>query len=177
MQRFLISSALLAAVVVAGATTASAQDTGAMSDQQYIAAVLGRCSRRGRAARHHRADDSERPESKTLQTGTNGFTCMMPQPGAPMCADKPAMVWGNAYMTPRRAAERRWVRLHARRRRGREQLESVRYGAVGEQSLGQVGTARDDRRGPASCRWATRPRRPPIRRSLTSCGPVRPMRI
>ncbi len=35
---------------------------------------------------------------QTLQTGTNGFTCMVFGPDAG-CADKNAMTWMNAYLT------------------------------------------------------------------------------
>jgi hypothetical protein len=34
---------------------------------------------------------------RTLQPGTNGFTCMSPgHPASPMCADKNAMAWAEA---------------------------------------------------------------------------------
>lgn len=36
---------------------------------------------------------------RTLQTGTNGFTCMLIDPTTPMCADKYAMTWMQAYVT------------------------------------------------------------------------------
>lgn len=36
---------------------------------------------------------------RTIQTGTNGFTCMMVDPTTPMCADKNAMAWLQAFMT------------------------------------------------------------------------------
>ena len=36
---------------------------------------------------------------RTLRTGTNGFTCMLPAPSAPMCADANAMAWGRALMS------------------------------------------------------------------------------
>lgn len=36
---------------------------------------------------------------RTLQTGTNGFTCMMLGPSDSMCADKNAMTWMHAMVT------------------------------------------------------------------------------
>jgi len=35
---------------------------------------------------------------RTIQTGSNGFTCMMLDPATPMCADQNAMAWAHAYM-------------------------------------------------------------------------------
>src|SRR5690242_17242105 len=37
-------------------------------------------------------------QMKTIQTGTNGWTCMDPGE-APMCADQGGMEWGKAYMS------------------------------------------------------------------------------
>ncbi|HVN69043.1 MAG TPA: hypothetical protein VMU38_05290 [Candidatus Binatia bacterium] len=36
---------------------------------------------------------------RTIQSGTNGFTCMMIDPTTPMCADKYAMSWMQALLT------------------------------------------------------------------------------
>ena len=33
---------------------------------------------------------------KSLQTGTNGFTCMISPDGTPLCADENGMAWNNA---------------------------------------------------------------------------------
>lgn len=35
---------------------------------------------------------------RTLQSGNNGFTCMVVPPGDPMCADQNAMQWLHAYI-------------------------------------------------------------------------------
>ena len=35
--------------------------------------------------------------SQTIKAGSNGFTCMVAQPGVPMCADKNAMEWAQAW--------------------------------------------------------------------------------
>lgn len=35
-------------------------------------------------------------KSRTLQTGTNGFTCQISEDGAPLCADENGMAWMNA---------------------------------------------------------------------------------
>lgn len=34
---------------------------------------------------------------RTIQTGSNGFTCMMLNSTTPMCADQNAMAWAHAY--------------------------------------------------------------------------------
>jgi hypothetical protein len=36
---------------------------------------------------------------RTVQQGSNGFTCMLMPDGTPMCADKNAMAWLDAVMT------------------------------------------------------------------------------
>jgi hypothetical protein len=36
---------------------------------------------------------------RTLQSGNNGFTCMVMPPAEPLCADKNAMAWAQAMMT------------------------------------------------------------------------------
>ena len=33
---------------------------------------------------------------KSLQAGTNGFTCMISPDGTPLCADENGMAWNNA---------------------------------------------------------------------------------
>jgi len=38
-------------------------------------------------------------EMRTLQQGTNGFTCMVLPDGAPMCGDAAAMEWGHALFS------------------------------------------------------------------------------
>jgi hypothetical protein len=38
----------------------------------------------------------EKGEAKTLQTGSNGFTCLVSSDGTPLCADANAMEWRKA---------------------------------------------------------------------------------
>jgi hypothetical protein len=74
----------------------TAQPT-AMSDSDYMAKVAtGAPAAVVKNATVVRM--GEHGAMQTLQTGTNGFTCMMIF-GAPMCADRYAMLWAHALQT------------------------------------------------------------------------------
>jgi hypothetical protein len=87
----------IAIALVAVPTGVRAQQSGAMSDSDYIAKV-------STAAPAAVAKDATILEvtgdgkMRTLQTGTNGFTCMMFDPATPGCADKNAFEWMKAMM-------------------------------------------------------------------------------
>lgn len=69
-----------------------------MSDADYIAKVSAAAPAdviKGATIVQVGKDGSMR----TLQTGTNGFTCMMLGPSESMCADKNAMAWMHAMMS------------------------------------------------------------------------------
>lgn len=77
-------------------SAAAAQQT-AMSDADYMARVAAAAP----ATVVHNATVvrvGPKGTMRTLQTGTNGFTCMMAF-NAPMCADRNAMMWAQALMT------------------------------------------------------------------------------
>lgn len=91
---FLGVALLLAAVPV----YAHAQDMGAMSDSDYIAKVSTGAPAavvKGATIVKVNKDGTMR----TLQSGTNGFTCLMVDTGTPGCADQNAMAWMKALMT------------------------------------------------------------------------------
>jgi hypothetical protein len=95
MFRYILSGWLVAIALVASATSAQAQQT---SDADYIAKVMPAAPAgvvQGATIIQMQKDGSMR----TVQTGTNGFTCMMLDPTTPMCADKNAMMWAHALMT------------------------------------------------------------------------------
>jgi len=88
---------LPAILALAGAGTALAQGTGTVSDADYIKAVTP-----GAPAAVVQSATIVRMQKdgtmRTVQSGTNGFTCMMLDPTTPMCADKNAMAWAAALM-------------------------------------------------------------------------------
>jgi hypothetical protein len=68
-----------------------------MSDADYIAKVSAAAPASVvKGATIIRMDGNN---MRTLQTGSNGFTCMMVGPGDAMCADQNAMKWAQAYMS------------------------------------------------------------------------------
>ncbi len=75
-----------------------AQQTAPMSDGDYLAKIKGAAPAgvvSGATVIRVGKDGSMR----MLQTGANGFTCMMLDPATPMCADRNAMAWAHAMMT------------------------------------------------------------------------------
>jgi hypothetical protein len=98
MIRYTVLAAGFVAVAIATAGSLSAQQTGAMPDADYIAKVST-----GAPPAVVKSATIIQIQSKgnvrTIQTGTNGFTCLMLDPVTPMCADKNAMAWMHALMT------------------------------------------------------------------------------
>ncbi|MGB8521178.1 MAG: hypothetical protein WCD38_13545 [Candidatus Tumulicola sp.] len=95
MFRYMVSAALAAGMLIAP-IAAVAQGSG-MSDSEYMAKILTAAPEnvvKGATIVQMNADGSMR----TLQTGTNGFTCMMLDV-TPGCADQNAMAWMKALMT------------------------------------------------------------------------------
>lgn len=91
----LLGSAMALALTAA---PAYAQQMGATSDSDYIAKIMTGAP----AAVVKGATIVEMQPGgtmRTIQTGSNGFTCMMLDPATPMCADQNAMAWAHAYMT------------------------------------------------------------------------------
>jgi len=81
----------------AAALPLGAQETALMSDSDYLAKVATAAPAsvvKGSTIIVMNKDGTAR----TLQTGNNGFTCMMmgPDPG---CADQNAMAWAKAYLS------------------------------------------------------------------------------
>jgi hypothetical protein len=96
MYRFTVSAIALLAVIASATVAASAQQTNA-PDSAYVAKVMAGAP----AAVVQNATIVEMQQGgpmRTLQTGTNGFTCLMLDPATPMCADKNAMLWMGALM-------------------------------------------------------------------------------
>jgi hypothetical protein len=94
----IISLVTIAVVMTVAPIGVLAQSTGTMSDSDYIAKVMTAAPAavvKGATIVQMQKDGSMR----TLQTGSNGFTCMAVGPGDVMCADGNAMQWAHAYMT------------------------------------------------------------------------------
>jgi hypothetical protein len=89
---------LAIAIALVGAPTGiAAQTTGTMSDSDYLAKVANAAPAsvvKGATIVQMQKDGTMR----TLQTGTNGFTCMLAGADDAMCADANAMEWAGAWM-------------------------------------------------------------------------------
>jgi hypothetical protein len=96
-----IYTAALLTLTLLGAVGAVAAEKGTPSDQELIASAM-------RAAPPGVAKDATiiavdaQGKMRTLRQGKNGFTCMPDNPATPgpdpMCMDKNALEWINAYM-------------------------------------------------------------------------------
>jgi hypothetical protein len=87
---------VFALIAVPGA--GSAQQMAAMSDSDYIAKISTGAPPavvKGATIVEMKSDGTMR----AVQTGTNGFTCMLVDSATPMCADKNAMAWLHALVT------------------------------------------------------------------------------
>lgn len=93
----LFALTLIAAIGMTG-RVAVAQDAAPVSDADYIAKVSPAAPAAVvKSATIVRIDNDGTMHS--LQSGTNGFTCMLMTGDLPMCADKNAMAWAHAMMT------------------------------------------------------------------------------
>ncbi len=100
MRRYsiLVAALGLAAVLTAAPARTQAQDTGAMSDSDYIAKVMAAAPAavvKGSTILQMQKGGAMR----TVQSGTNGWTCLLVDPTTPMCGDKNAVAWMQALMT------------------------------------------------------------------------------
>jgi hypothetical protein len=94
MFRNILGASVVAVAFIASVGSVQAQQT---SDSDYIAGVTAAAP----AAVVKDATIVQMQKGggmRTVQTGTNGFTCMMLGPKSPMCADKNAMAWAQALM-------------------------------------------------------------------------------
>ncbi len=94
MFRYILSGSLAAVAFIASLGSVQAQQ---MSDSDYIAKVMP-AAPAGVVQGATIVRMQKGGGMRTVQTGTNGFTCMMLDPKTPMCADKNAMAWAQALM-------------------------------------------------------------------------------
>lgn len=88
----------IALVLIAVPTSVRAQQMSAASDSDYVAKVMTAAPApvvKGATIVEIQKDGTMR----TVQSGANGFTCMLLDPATPMCADKNAMAWMHAFIT------------------------------------------------------------------------------
>lgn len=88
----------MAVAFVAAPVGIQAQQMGSMSDSDYIAKIKTAAPAsivEGATIIQMQTGGTMR----TLQTGTNGFTCMVAGASDAMCADSNAMGWARAWMT------------------------------------------------------------------------------
>lgn len=98
MFRYTFLGSAIALALIAAPASIQAQQMGAMSDSDYTAKIMAAAPAsvvQGATIIRMNANGSMR----TLQTGANGFTCMMVDAGTPGCADRNAMTWMHAYVT------------------------------------------------------------------------------
>ncbi len=97
-KRYIVFSSSISLSLIASVTNGQAQMTGKASDAAYIAQVMKGAPAsvvKGATIVQMQKDGSMR----TVQPGSDGFTCMMVDPKTPMCADKNAMAWMHSLMT------------------------------------------------------------------------------
>jgi hypothetical protein len=96
MLRYAVSTLGLVVSLFLVPLAATAQDT-TLSDSDYMAKVSAAAPAavvKGATIVQMQKDGTMR----TLQTGSNGFTCMLPDPYDAMCLDANALVWAQALM-------------------------------------------------------------------------------
>lgn len=94
MLRSVPWSLIVAGALIAYPSTVGAQQT---SDSDYIAKIMPAAPAavvQGATIVQMQKDGGVR----VVQTGTDGYTCMLLDPQTPMCADKNAMAWAHALM-------------------------------------------------------------------------------
>jgi hypothetical protein len=98
MLRAMFFGLTIAIVIAVAPVGIQAQPTGAMSDSDYIARVMSAAPAsvvKSATIVQMQKDGTMR----TLQTGSNGFTCMVAGANDAMCLDSNAMQWAHAWMT------------------------------------------------------------------------------
>ena len=98
MLRTMFFRLTIAIVIVVAPIGIQAQPMSAMSDSDYIAKVMTAAPAsvvKGAMIVQMQKDGTMR----TLQTGSNGFTCMVAGANDPMCLDSNAMQWAHAWLT------------------------------------------------------------------------------
>jgi len=96
MFRYTFVVSIIAIALIAGPAPIQAQQT--ISDTEYMAKVASSAPSsvvKGATVVRMNKDGSMR----SLQTGNNGFTCMMVDQGTAGCADQNAVAWMRALMT------------------------------------------------------------------------------
>ncbi len=97
MIRNTFFGSVIAVALATAPTGIHAQQMAAMSDSDYVAKIMAAAP----APVVKGATIVQMPKGgamRTLQTGTNGFTCMLVGPGDAMCLDGNAMEWLRALM-------------------------------------------------------------------------------
>jgi hypothetical protein len=96
MLRFIVFGVVIAVALIVAPISVQAQPTDTMSDSDYMAKVMTAAPApvvKGATIVQMQKDGTMR----TLQTGSNGFTCMVTA-GNSMCLDNNAMQWAHAWM-------------------------------------------------------------------------------
>lgn len=93
-----IAGVVIGVALIALASTGQAQQSGASTDADYMAKVMTAAPEAiVKGATVVSMDKSG--SMRTVQKGTNDFTCMLMGDGTPMCTDKNGMEWVHAFST------------------------------------------------------------------------------
>ena len=95
MFRYILAGWLVAIALIANPGSVQAQQT---SDSDYIGKIMP-AAPAGVVQGATIVQMQNGGGMRTVQAGTNGFTCMLVDHKTPMCADKNAMAWAQALMT------------------------------------------------------------------------------
>lgn len=97
-MKTIIAVAAICALFIGIATVVRAQTQPSASDAAYIAKVMTAAPAsivKGATI----VATEKNGQMRTVQQGTNDFTCMLMDDGTPMCTDKNGMEWVHALMT------------------------------------------------------------------------------
>jgi hypothetical protein len=97
MLRYTFFGLAIVVLIVVAPTTIQAQPMGTMSDSDYIAKAASAAP--ASVVKGATIVRMQKGTMQTLQTGSNGFTCMVAGPGDAMCLDNNAMQWARAWMS------------------------------------------------------------------------------
>jgi hypothetical protein len=95
MFRYILCGSLVGVAFIGSLGSVRAQQT---SDSDYIGKIMP-AAPAGVVQSATIVQMQKGGSVRIVQTGTNGFTCMLLDPKTPMCADKNATAWAQALMT------------------------------------------------------------------------------
>jgi hypothetical protein len=139
--------AVICAITAFPSTRAAAQKPHAKSDSELVANAMA--AGPPAVSREATIITMDGDKMRTLRQGGGEYTCVPDDPGSPgndpMCLDRNAMEWLQAWIDQGRAGGKTRARVHAARGIGRQQRRSFRDQATGRQEMGDDRSACDGR--------------------------------